>query len=137
MSALFEANGNFLALDSSRVEEIVRVPAITPVRGSPPYILGIANLRGRIITVLDIAALLGFGPASIGDGARILVAESGGEPVGILVEALHDVVETEHSGLRPIAQAIGAARESLFLGAFEAQGRTAALLDLDAVLAIE
>jgi len=139
MAALFEAGGGLFALDTSRIEEIARAPAITPVRGSGDAVLGIANLRGRIITVLDATALLGLGRAAAGDDARILVTASGGESVGVLVERLRDVAEVERSSLRALSAGTArggrAVREDLFLGAFEAQGRTAALLDPDKVLA--
>jgi purine-binding chemotaxis protein CheW len=132
MAAVFETGGGTFAIGSSRIEEIARVPAITPVRGAGKAVLGIANLRGRIITVLDAAAILGFGRGAAGEGARILVADGGGESIGLLVEGLRDVVEVERSTLRVFS---GGSGEDRFLGAFESQGRTAVLLDPDKVLA--
>jgi purine-binding chemotaxis protein CheW len=134
MAAVFEAGESLFGIDSARIEEIVRVPAITPVRGSSDYVLGIANLRGRIVTVLDVSARLGLGAAGIGEDARILVASSGGESIGILVRRLRDVMEVERSDLRALAGEVGAAREDLFLGVFDAQGRMTALLDPDKIL---
>jgi len=136
MAAVFEAGKELLALDSSRIEEIVRIPAITPVRGASACVLGVANLRGRIITVLDAAALLGLGATRPIDDARILVVASGGELIGILVERLRDVVEVERSSLRGLGGERDPARDERFLGVFDAQGRAAALLDPDLILAV-
>jgi Chemotaxis signal transduction protein len=141
LAAVFEAGGALIAIDSSRVETIARVPRVTAVRGASAQVLGIANLRGRIITVLDAGKLLGLVPsardgeaAPIGEDARILVAEIGGESIGVLVERVRDVVEVDSDAVQRSSREGGAAQGELFAGIFEAQGKTIALLDLDKAL---
>ena len=134
LAVVFEAGGSLFAIDSSRVEEIARLPRITAVRGAEEQVLGIANLRGRIITVLDAAMLLGFGPTPLGEEARILVANQVGESIGLVVERLRDVVEVEQEGLHLISCEGASPRAELYLGAFEEGGRTVALLAPDRIL---
>jgi purine-binding chemotaxis protein CheW len=134
MAVTFEASDTVIGMDASCVEEIVRVPPITPVRGAADHVLGIINLRGRIVTVIDISARLGFGAAAVGDEARILVTTVGGESIGALVPRLADVLEAERSEIRRIAGDIKGASGELFLGVFEKGGRLAALLDTDKAL---
>ena len=59
---LFEAAGERLALSAAQVMEIVRPPAITRVPHSPPNLLGVANLRGRVLPVVSVGGLLGHAP---------------------------------------------------------------------------
>jgi purine-binding chemotaxis protein CheW len=137
MVAVFEAAGGLLGIDSSRIEEVVRVPMITPVRGSSEYVLGIANLRGRIITVLDVSARLGLGRTAIGEDSRMLVATSAGESIGALVARLHDVVEINRSSLRSLAGKTGTAQDRFSLGVVNVQGKGVAFVDVDRVFATD
>jgi purine-binding chemotaxis protein CheW len=134
LTVTFEVADTLIGIDSSCVEEIVRVPPITPVRGAEEHVLGIVNLRGRIITVVDVSARLGLGPAEIGDEARILVTVVKGESIGALVPRLSDVIEAEHSGMRRISGDIKGVSSGYFLGVFENSGRLTALLDPEKAL---
>lgn len=125
----FEIGDALIGIDSSIVEEIVRVPPITPVRGSDEYVLGIVNLRGRIITIVDISVRLGLGAVEIDDGTRILVTTVRGEAIGAIVSHLSDVIETTHSTVQRLAGHLKGANEEYFVGIFENAGRLIALLD--------
>src|SRR5208337_4889093 len=72
-------------IDATLIEEVVMVGELTPVRHAPAYVAGIRNLRGRIITVIDLCVRLGLGAVKIGPECRILIADWRGEPVGLLV----------------------------------------------------
>jgi purine-binding chemotaxis protein CheW len=134
MAVTFEAADTSIGIDAASVEEIVRVPPITPVRGAGAHVLGIVNLRGRIITVVDVSARLGLGTAPIGDEARILVTTTKGESIGALVPRLSDVLEAERSDIRRIAGDIKGASGDFFVGVFEKSGRLTALLDPEKAL---
>jgi len=68
---LFEAAGERLALPAAQVMEIVRPPTITRVPHSPPNLLGVANLRGRVLPVVSVAGLLGHAPVEASRATRI------------------------------------------------------------------
>ena len=70
------------AIDATLIQEVVMVGELTPVRHAPDYVAGIRNLRGRIITVIDLCVRLGLGSVEIGPESRILIADWKGEPVG-------------------------------------------------------
>ncbi|MCW8906291.1 MAG: chemotaxis protein CheW [Sedimenticola sp.] len=79
------------------VQEVLRVSEIAPVPGAPPYVLGIINLRGNVVTVIDTRARFGLPPGDIDEASRIVVIESEKQVVGILVDSVAEVVELRGS----------------------------------------
>ncbi|MDA8427618.1 MAG: chemotaxis protein CheW [Treponema sp.] len=136
MAVTFEIADTVIGIDAGLVEEIVRVPAVTPVRGAEAHVLGIVNLRGRIVTVLDVSMRLGLGPAAAGDEARILVTTTKGESIGALVPRLADVLEADRSEMRRLPGDLKGAKEDFFVGVFEKAGRLVALLDPEKALGV-
>jgi purine-binding chemotaxis protein CheW len=84
---LFEAAGERFALPAAQVMEIVRPPAITRVPHSPPNLLGVANLRGRVLPVVSVGGLLGHAHAEISRATRVVVV-AGDSPVGLVVDTV-------------------------------------------------
>ena len=80
-----------------QVQEVLRVSEIAPVPGAPPYVLGIINLRGNVVTVIDTRSKFGLPPGDIDDSSRIVIIESEGQVVGILVDSVAEVVELHAS----------------------------------------
>lgn len=75
-----------------RVQEVVRASPVVALRGAGAHVLGVMNLRGRIVPVIDLAIWLGTGRTEPDDAARIIVLEHEEELLGVLVSALDDVV---------------------------------------------
>ena len=84
---LFEAAGERFALPAAQVMEIVQPPAITRVPHSPPNLLGVANLRGRVLPVVSVGGLLGHPHAEISRATRVVFVE-GVSPVGLVVDTV-------------------------------------------------
>jgi len=130
----FSIQDSLIGIRSSEVEEIVRIPPITHVPNAPPYVLGIVNLRGRILTILDISNRLGLGVTAAGDDSRILIVTVKGESMGVLVPQLSDVVEIGKDEIKPMSGSVLGASADHFLGLFEKDDRLIALLDPEATL---
>lgn len=75
-----------LAIDLQRVRSVVAEPALTPVPTAPPSVLGLANVRGDIVPVLDTGVLLGLDP--VGQARFVLVVETSRGPAGLAVKAM-------------------------------------------------
>ncbi|MCP3671197.1 MAG: purine-binding chemotaxis protein CheW [Gammaproteobacteria bacterium] len=75
------------------VQEVLRVSEIAPVPGAPDYVLGIINLRGNVVTVIDTRSRFGLPVGDVTDTSRIVIIESDKQVVGILVDAVAEVVE--------------------------------------------
>jgi purine-binding chemotaxis protein CheW len=134
--ATFRLGGDdgLFGIDATLVQEVVMVGELTPVRHAPAYVAGVRNLRGRIITVIDLCVRLGLGVVSIGPESRILIADWKGEPVGLLVDQVGDAIEIQAADLEPSPPNLHGVQMQKLLGVFRNGERLAALLDLAVVL---
>lgn len=80
-----------------QVQEVLRYSDIAPVPGAPPYVLGIINLRGNVVTVIDTCQRFGLPPIEITDNTRIVIIETSHQVIGILVDAVAEVVYLRRS----------------------------------------
>lgn len=116
------------------VREIQRVGRVTPVNTAPAFISGVINLRGVILSLLDLRVFFGLEPVPIDQEARILIAEGGGMVVGMLVEQVEEIVAVPAAEIKPpLASAKGVA-EDYVAGIVAHAGRMVVLIDLDKVL---
>ncbi|MCA8967104.1 MAG: chemotaxis protein CheW [Planctomycetes bacterium] len=86
-------------IDVMQVQEVLRVSEIAPVPGAPPYVLGIVNLRGSVVTVIDTRARFGLPSRDPDDAARIVIIEADKQVVGMLVDGVAEVVEIRQSAI--------------------------------------
>lgn len=89
------------ALELLRVQEVVRLMPIVAMRGADAAVLGVMNLRGRIVPVFDLGLWLGTGRVEPGDQGRIVVVERDDELIGLLVSAVEDVVTLGRDRIEP------------------------------------
>ncbi len=80
-----------------QVQEVLRISEIAPVPGAPHYVLGIINLRGNVVTVIDTRIRLGLPTAEVTDSTRIVIIETARHVVGILVDCVAEVVDVATS----------------------------------------
>jgi len=120
-----------------QVQEVLRVSEIAPVPGAPPYVLGIINLRGNVVTVIDTRGRFGLPPAELDDSSRIIVIESEKQVVGILVDAVAEVVELQESDI-DAAPNVGSEESSRYIqGVASRDNRLLILVDLNKLLSEE
>jgi len=124
-------------IDATLIQEVVMVGEITPVRHAAEYVAGIRNLRGRIITVIDLGVRLGLGAVEVAPESRILIADWKGEPVGLLVDRVADAVALEPDGLEPAPPNLHGVQMQKLRGVFRSGNRLAALLDLAVILGVD
>ncbi|WP_240009641.1 chemotaxis protein CheW [Marinomonas algicola] len=74
-----------------QIKEVLRYSEIAPVPGAPSYVLGIVNLRGNVVTVVDTRVRFSLPECTITDNTRIIIIEHEGEQVGLLVDAVQEV----------------------------------------------
>ncbi|PKM11701.1 MAG: chemotaxis protein CheW [Gammaproteobacteria bacterium HGW-Gammaproteobacteria-3] len=82
-----------------QVQEVLRVAEIAPVPGAPSYVLGIINLRGNVVTVIDTRNRFGLMSKETDDSSRIVVIETASHIIGILVDSVAEVVELHTSDI--------------------------------------
>jgi len=130
----FVVNAQLYALPASEVVEVIRLPALARVPQGPAALLGVANLRGAVLPVASLRALLG-NPAQH-DATAVAIVLDVGAPVAIVVDAVArlEVTDAAHTGQS--ADAAAAATEPGLLGAFAVAGtqQVARILDIRALL---
>lgn len=82
-------------IDVMQVQEVLPMSEIAPVPGAPPYVLGIINLRGNVVTVIDTRMRFGLESREADDASRIVVIETGTQVAGILVDSVAEVVSVQ------------------------------------------
>ena len=133
--ATFFVRDALCALDAARVQEVIRLGPVTPVRHAPHEVLGIVNLRGRIVTIIDLGLRLGFSKAIGGADSRIFIIDDRSEFIGLLVDRVDDVVEVESAQWQPPPANVNWGQARFFKGVCRARGRVITLLDSGQILA--
>ena len=82
----FRLAGHWFVAPMGEVAEVLHEPRSSRVPGVQPWVYGVANLRGRLLPVMDLSAFLGLGPATLGKPRRVLVLEHEDLFVGLLVD---------------------------------------------------
>lgn len=82
-----------------QVQEVLRVAEIAPVPGATSYVLGIINLRGNVVTVIDTRNRFGLPSRETDDSSRIVIIETASHIIGILVDSVAEVVELRSSDI--------------------------------------
>lgn len=87
----FHLGDEIYGIDVLQVQEVLRITEISPVPGSPDYVLGIINLRGNVVTVIDARYRFGLPPKDVDDASRIIVVDAFEKVIGLLVDNVSEV----------------------------------------------
>jgi len=87
----FRLGEEIYGIDVLQVQEVLRITEISPVPGAPDYVLGIINLRGNVVTVIDARNRFGLPPKESDDASRIIVVDAFEKVVGLLVDNVSEV----------------------------------------------
>ncbi|GAB0149128.1 chemotaxis protein CheW [Marichromatium gracile] len=122
------------AIDVLQVQEVLKITEIAPVPGVPDYILGIINLRGDVVTVIDARRRMGLPPRAPDEASRIVIIDIDNQNVGILVDAVAEVVQIDADSVDP-APAVGNDQSSRFiLGVTSTEEGLTILISLEKLL---
>jgi purine-binding chemotaxis protein CheW len=129
----FVLGGEDYGIDLLQVQEIAGALPITRVPGTPDYVLGLVNLRGQVIPVLDLSAKLGL-ELKVSDRRCIVFVQVASVRVGLMVDTVNDVLTATPVEILPIPQLGADAERSLLLGVARQGDRLTRLLDIPALL---
>jgi purine-binding chemotaxis protein CheW len=116
------------------VHEIVRVPEITSVPDSPEFVEGVINLRGKIVSVVDLRKRFGEAKIDPHKKNRVIVVESDGKLVGLIVDAASEVLRIPNGDIEPPPAVLQSSESSYVTGVGKYQNRLIILVDLQRVL---
>ncbi len=95
----FQLGGELYGVNVLQVQEVLKYTEITPVPGAPHYVLGIINLRGNVVTVIDSRIRFGLEVKEPDGASRIIFVEVKGHIVGMLVDSVAEVVSMPRSSI--------------------------------------
>ena len=117
------------------LHEIVRVPEITAVPDAPEYLEGVINLRGKIVSVMDLRKRFGDQQATLRKQNRILVVEHAGRLAGLIVDSASEVLKIPAEAVEPPPAAFQEGGLNCVTGLAKVAGRLVVLLDMSKLLA--
>ncbi|GAA0538168.1 MULTISPECIES: chemotaxis protein CheW [Rheinheimera] len=133
----FKLQEETYGINVMQVQEVLRYTEIAPVPGSPDYVLGIINLRGNVVTVIDTRSRFGLEPAEVTENSRIVIIEAEKQVIGILVDSVAEVVYLKSSEI-DTAPNVGTEESARFIqGVSNREGELLILVDLNKLLSDE
>lgn len=97
----FSLGGENYCVSVSQAKEVIELSDITRVPNTPEFIIGIINLRGEIVTILDIRYFFGLSNQERAKDVRILITDITGSYVGVLVDKIKDIIDIEEEAIQP------------------------------------
>jgi purine-binding chemotaxis protein CheW len=131
----FQLGDEEFAVNVAQVQEIVRLTTITAVPRAPHYVEGVLNLRGRIVPVIDLAKRFGLPPHERTKTTRVVITEVEGRTVGMLVDAVTEVIRLAAGAIEPTPEALKDGLNADYItGIGKVDERLLIMLDLPRVL---
>ncbi len=133
----FTIEGETYAVDVLKVQEVLKQVDIAPVPGAPPYILGIINLRGNVVPVLDTRKRMGLPPQSYDESTRIIILDVDEDSVGIVVDSVAEVEEVSDDAIDTAPGASNDEGSRFIQGVVSTGENLLILLDVERLIARE
>jgi purine-binding chemotaxis protein CheW len=130
---VFGVEDEWYGADIRSVSEIIRAQAVTPMPGTPPHVDGIMNVRGKVVPVVNLRKLLGFGSRTGEEAPFILLIESESGPVGCRVDAVDEVLTISEERIEPVAQ-LAMVSTAAVQGVAKLEDHLVLLVDLNVLL---
>lgn len=135
--ATFYVGNALFGMDILKVQEINKSLDMTSVPQAPEYVKGILNLRGQIVTIIDLGVKLGLSKIEIGPETRNIIVNSKNEYIGLLVDRIGDVERTSEDNIEAPPANIGGVKAKYFEGVCKKDNRLIGILNVEKVLSEE
>lgn len=132
----FHVSDLFLGIEVERVQEVIRDSYITPVPTAPPWIRGLINLRGQIVTAIDLGTRFGKTDRSH-ESSTVLVLDAGSTLLSFVVDRAGDVVEVKEESFEPPPDTLKGEARRLIKGTYKLQKNLLLVLDVEHALEID
>lgn len=134
--ATFYVDELLLGVDILQVEEINRHLTMTPVPHAPVCVEGVINLRGNVVTVVNLRTILGLPPGEITKGTRNVVVHAHGEQTALLVDRVADVLRTRRDAIDAPPANVNGVDSRFFKGVVRLEKSLLVILDVDEALKV-
>jgi len=122
----FNLSEKIYAMPAENIIEIVQLPALTLLEKAPDYIIGLLNLRGSIVNVIDLSMILGFNRKVYSAECQVLILNANDQKIGIIIDSVKDVIQLEKKFIEPLPYN---SKEHLVSGIYKDDAGLIAFLD--------
>jgi purine-binding chemotaxis protein CheW len=133
----FHLGSEFYGIEITKVREIILITGITRIPQTPHYLKGLINLRSTVIPVIDLRALFGLPEVAMTDESRIMVLQANGRTLGIVVDAVSEVLRGKHEQIAPPPPTVERLGRDYLTGLVKLDKHLLILLDIDRILGDE
>jgi purine-binding chemotaxis protein CheW len=134
---VFELAQELYGVEIAAVESIIKLQAITLVPQAPSFVEGVTNLRGSILPVIDLRKRFGLPVEELSKNSRIIVAAINDKKVGMIVDAVSEVLHVPADSVEPAPPMITTVNSIFITGIAKVDQKLIILLDLSKILSIE
>jgi purine-binding chemotaxis protein CheW len=131
----FHVDNLYLGIAVQQVQEVIRYQAMTKIPLAPRAIQGLINLRGQIVTAIDLRQCLDLPPRPAGQQPMNVVVRDGENAISLLVDSIGDVVEAEESAFEPPPATARPKVRELIRGTYKQTERLLLVLDTERAIA--
>ncbi|HBV96571.1 MAG: chemotaxis protein CheW [Peptococcaceae bacterium BICA1-7] len=131
---VFNLHNQTYGVNIASVLEIIRAESVTRIPGSPIFIEGIINIRGKVIPVMDLCKRFGLPSGAVSETTRIIIVEAGGVSMGFTVDSVSEVIRLPDTAIEPVPSLISTASVDAFRGIALVGDRLITLLDINKLL---
>ena len=135
--ATFYVGDALCGMDILKVQEINKLMEMTKVPQAPDYVTGILNLRGQIVTIVDLGKKLGLGKTDFGDDPRNIIVNTPSEHIGLLVRKISDVVMADPDRIESAPANMSGIQGTFFTGVYKTENKLIGILNVEEVLKID
>ena len=128
--ATFWLDGDLYGVEVEHVQEVLRFQGLTRVPLAPRAVAGLINLRGQVVTAIELRERLGLAPREDSSDAVVIVVRLRGEAVSLLVDSIADVVDVDARNFEAPPDTMEGAARDLIRGAYKLDGRLLLALDI-------
>lgn len=135
--AIIVLNQEFFSVDLENVREFTNLEQVVPVPCCPPHIIGNMNLRGEILTLIDICQVLNLPPINLGKISQLIVVEVDDLRVGLAIEKVHDTISVDVEEIDLVPAASYSTNKKYFQGTLSYQKNMVSILNIASILQSE
>jgi purine-binding chemotaxis protein CheW len=129
----FNLGKELYGIEITKVREIILIAEITRIPETPHFLKGLINLRSTVIPVIDLRARFGLPEGELSDESRIMVLQARGKTIGIVVDAVSEVLRVKQEQIAPPPPTVAGLGRDYLSGLVKLDGRLLILLDIDKI----
>lgn len=130
----FQLGEESYAVELLKVREVITLPDLTPIPKSPPHVCGLMNLRGLVLTVIDLRKRLSITPSKDQSESAVIIFDLGDRLVGAYVDSICRVISVADEAIKPVPEAENTIVTQNLKSVLQFQNKLSLWLDVDKLL---